>query len=201
MNGDSLDVREELSRWLGSISGQSAEFERCVRRLTESEERTCDLFELAWLCHGLEAARAADHIGREELRSIVDAVAHCGTRVHALRRTQLDRLIGNDINLEILDVQLLELAGRLRVIEPNVDRPRQMPRDLFRAALVHYVRERSGAYRDEEVSGLITAVERSYYTTQAHTQWRTRAAADGLLNGPSGEVLELLEEMHRELEQ
>jgi hypothetical protein len=57
----------------------------------------------------------------------------------------------------------------------------------------------SGHYKDDEVAELIGAVEGPHYTTEAHVQWRHRDTAEDLLRGPSTDVMDLLDEMDREL--
>jgi hypothetical protein len=197
MNGEIYDARQYLSQWLTAMERQFVGFERSVRVLTAAR---CDRYSLGWLLNGLSSANAADRLSREEVRDLSDSLRSTANSVRNLRGSQLNRLVASDIDLTVLDAQLAELSSRLRKIEQQVNKRRPMGRDLFRAALVHYVHETTDAYKDDDVAALISLAEDADdYTTDAHVHWRTRASAQGFLSGPSPDVLDLLDEMNRDL--
>src|SRR5512135_671873 len=79
MNVGPYDRRVDLARWLTSMEEEFAQFEESMRQLggddDERRDGKCDRLALAWLCQGLAVARAAEHISREDVRAITDALA------------------------------------------------------------------------------------------------------------------------------
>jgi hypothetical protein len=133
--------------------------------------------------------------------------------VRRLSRSQLLPVVSPDIELEMLEVQLQELATRIEGVQPPVGAKRPLGRDIFRAALIHYVHQTTRQYHDAHVADLINVTEslsipgdpnapaKAGYTEAAHVNWRRRDSALHLLTAPMELVSEAFADLERDLQE